>query len=310
MSIELVLLWVVLFLFLGLLLGVVIHSLSTRSVIYNRLAHRRENKLGARFVRQLRRAERPYRHVDEMLEALSLGIAPEAVFGVTALLFIAGLAFGVMVFHGVKGTLLLTGMLTALPYTLLWTMLMHRRMQTRSDFLPALELFYQCCLMNGGRHIRSALHRTVEEKRLLGPMQLVFEQLYRNLSVRGDDEASLRIFASSLGHIWADYFIQIVRAGLAEGYPITDSLKDLIGDMRKARRANQQERNKLLEIRMANFTPVLFLALFMYINFRYNPDNAYLYYVSDPKGRDLILNAVVLMFVSFLMGLWLSRKKL
>jgi hypothetical protein len=80
--------------------------------------------------------------------------------------------------------------------------------------------------------------------------------------------------------------------------------------MRKARRANQQERNKLLEIRLANFSPVLFLGLFVGINFHYTPENAYLYYIVDPKGRDLLLNAVVLIFISFVMGLWLSRRKM
>ena len=183
-------------------------------------------------------------------------------------------------------------------------------MKTRIDFLPAVELFYQCCLVSGGKQIRTALQRTVEEKRLLGPMQAVFEQLYRNVSVRDDDEASLRIFAASLGHVWADYFVNIIRAGLAEGHPITANLKDLITDMRKSRRANQQERNKLLEIRLANFSPVFFLILFMGINFHYNPQNAYLYYIIDPGGRDLLLNAVVLIFCSFVMGLWLSRKKM
>jgi hypothetical protein len=30
----------------------------------------------------------------------------------------------------------------------------------------------------------------------------------------------------------------------------------------------------------------------------------------DPQGRDMLLNAMVLIFASFLMGLWLSRKKM
>jgi Flp pilus assembly protein TadB len=189
-------------------------------------------------------------------------------------------------------------------------MLVHRRMQTQMDFLPAVELFYQCYLVTGERQVRIALQRTVEERRLLGPMQSVFEQLYRNLSVRGDDEASLRLLAASLGHLWADYFVNILRVALVEGVSISDSLKELLSDMRKARRANEQERNRLLEIRVANFSPVLFLALFIGINLRYNKDNSYYYYMIDPQGRDMLLNAMVLIFASFLMGLWLSRKKM
>ncbi|MFD0715957.1 type II secretion system F family protein [Paenibacillus sp. GCM10027626] len=276
-----------------------------------RLSYRREGRLPLRFARWLQQHyESPYRHVDELLEALALPISPSSMFACTAILLTVGMSFGLFFFNSVKGMMFVGGAAAAAPYTLLRMVLIHRQLQMRIDFLPAVELFYQCCLMNGGRQLRVALQRAVEEKCLLGPMQSAFEQLYRNLSVRGDDEASLRIFATTLGHVWADYFVNIVRVGMTEGHPISESLKELITDMRKARRSNQQERNKLLEIRLANFSPVLFLALFIGINFYYNADNAYLYYVLDPGGRDLLLNAFALIFGSFLMGLWLSRKKM
>jgi hypothetical protein len=141
-------------------------------------------------------------------------------------------------------------------------------------------------------------------------MQPVFGQLYRNLSVRGDDEASLRIFAGALGHVWGEYLVNLMRVSLSEGSTISESLRELLTDMRRARRANEQERNKLLEIRIANYTPLLFLILFVGLNVHYSPENAYRYYLADPKGRDLMLNAFVLIFASFLMGIWLSRRKM
>lgn len=281
-----------------------------RQQYVSRLNSWQADRLHHRFARFLMRFDRLYQHLSELLEALRLPFRPAAVVLTSLLLLLTGTSLGALLIQSMKGTLLLGIVLGALPYTVLRVILVHGQMKTRIDFLPAVELFYQCCLVSGGKQIRTALQRTVDEKRLLGPMQAVFEQLYRNVSVRDDDEASLRIFAASLGHVWADYFVNIVRAGLAEGHPITANLKDLITDMRKSRRANQQERNKLLEIRLANFSPVFFLALFIGINFHYNPHNAYLYYIIDPGGRDLLLNAVVLIFCSFVMGLWLSRKKM
>lgn len=130
-------------------------------------------------------------------------------------------------------------------------------------------------------------------------MQAVFEQLYRNLSVRSDDEASLRLLSVSLGHLWADYFVNILRVALVEGVPVSDSLRELLTDMRKARRANEQERNRLLEIRVANFSPVLFLVFFIGINLRYNKDNSYYYYFVDTQGRDMLLNAALLILHHF-----------
>ncbi|CAM4337215.1 Flp pilus assembly protein TadB [Paenibacillus endophyticus] len=251
-----------------------------------------------------------YRHLSDLLEALRLAVSPSAFAYISGLLLLAGLAAGGLFFQSVKGTLLFGLVIGLLPYTILRTLLVHRRMQTQMDFLPAVELFYQCYLITGESQVRVALQRTVEERRLLGPMQAVFEQLYRNLSVRADDEASLRLLSTSLGHLWADYFVHILRVALSEGVTVSDSLKELLTDMRKARRANEQERNRLLEIRVANFSPLLFLALFIGINLRYNKENTYFYYVVDPMGRDMLLNAALLIFASFLMGLWLSRKKM
>jgi len=188
--------------------------------------------------------------------------------------------------------------------------LMNLQMRSRIDFLPAVELFYQSYLSTGGRQVKIALGRMVEERRLTGPLLSIFEQLYINLSVRGDDEASLRIFSAAVGHVWADYFANLLRVALADGTPIADNLKELIGDMRRAARADQQERNRLLEIRIANFSPILFLALFIGVNIRYNPEGAWRYYVLDPHGRDMLLNAAALIFASFLMGIWLSRRRL
>lgn len=295
-------------LFLGLRLLLLIGAESRQTA--GRLHYNRSRRLGARLAAFLSRFERTHRHLSDLLESLRLPLRPEGFILMAALLLLTGVTSGAFLFQSVKGSLLLGGVLGLLPYALLRSMLVHRQLQAQMDFLPAVELFYQCYLITGERHIRSALKRTVEEKRMLGNVQAVFEQLYRNLSVRGDDETSLRIFANSLGHLWGDYLVQIMRVALAEGHSVTANLRELIADMRKSRRAGEQERHKLLEIRIANFTPVLFLAFFMGINFHYNRANAYLYYVLDPKGRDMLLNAVVLIFASFLMGLWLSRKKM
>ncbi|MCR2803343.1 type II secretion system F family protein [Paenibacillus soyae] len=249
-------------------------------------------------------------HIGELLETVRFRVKAEMFLGISGLLLLAGTLAGGLFFQTPKGTLLFGCVVGLSPYVWIRGLLVHRRMGAQIDFLPAVELFYQCYLVTGERQVRVALQRTVEEKRLLGPMQAVFEQLYRNLSVRGDDEASLRIMAGSLGHVWAEYFAQILRVSLTEGVSVSESLRELLGDMRRARRANEQERNRLLEIRVANFTPVLFLALFIGINIRYNPSNAYYYYLQDGGGRDMLLNAVMLIFGSFLMGLYLSRRKM
>jgi hypothetical protein len=141
-------------------------------------------------------------------------------------------------------------------------------------------------------------------------MKPLFELLYRNLMTSRGVDQSLRVLGLSLGHVWGDYFINILRVALTEGNRVDENLRDLITDMRKAQRHDQQERNKLLEIRIANFTPVLFLGLFLGINFKLNADSAYLYYVLDPDGRGMLLDALLLIFASFLMGVYLSMRRM
>ncbi|WP_051237116.1 type II secretion system F family protein [Paenibacillus pinihumi] len=301
---------VLLFLLVFGVLYVMFHGMAQLESRQDRLHYKRNGRLVNRFARWLAKYEAPHRHLSDLLESMRWPLQAGGFVLLCAVLFVTGAAGGIILFHSVKGAVLLAALLGAAPYLGLRMSLVQRQLNTQLDFLPAVELFYQCYLITGERQIRNALQRTVEEKRLLGPIQSVFEQLYRNLSVRGDDEGSLRIFAASLGHVWADYYVQILRVALAEGHAVGDNLKELITDMRKARRANQQERNKLLEIRIANFTPILFLALFIGINLYYNPEQAYYYYVLDPQGRDMLLNAAVLIFVSFIMGLYLSRKKM
>src|SRR5690606_7701331 len=118
-------------------------------------------------------------------------VSPSAFVLLSLVLTLTGLAGGALAVQSVKGALLSAVLLGGLPYLTLRFVLSQRQLQSRVDFLPAVELFYQSYLTTGGKQVRIALGRTVEEKRLMGPLQPVFEQLYLNLSVKGDDEASL-----------------------------------------------------------------------------------------------------------------------
>lgn len=251
-----------------------------------------------------------FTHLADVLSASGWRIKPSAFWKLAFGLALAGLAVGAIVFQSLRSAALLGAMLAALPYSFLRMSLINRQLSARLNFLPAAELFYQCYLVNGSRHVRTALQRMIEERQLPGDTQAIFEELYRQLNIHHDDERTLRRFSMSIGHIWADYFSSLLGVALSEGNNIADNLRELIDDMRKARMDDHAERHRLLEIRLANFTPVFFLGLFLAINFRLNAEASTLYYLSDPGGRSMLLNALVLIFGSFLMGLYLSRRKM
>lgn len=259
---------------------------------------------------QMTKLSKPDQHLSDLLVALRWRLKPQGFVVASFSMGLLGIVAGVWVFESFKSAIILLAILGSMPYVLMRMSIINRQMATRLEFLPAVELFYQSYLITGCRHIRVALQKTVEERRLPGEVQAVFEQLYRNLSVKGDDEASLRRFSLSFGNMWADYFGSILKVAIEEGNNVSENLKELLSDMRKAQFANQVERHRLLEIRMANFAPVLFLAVFMGVNYRLNPTGSYQYYIVDSDGRSMLLNAVVLLFGSFMMGLYLSRRKL
>lgn len=302
------LLFVLLFVSAYMGLNVLWERISLRRKLYAKgpAQHRREMAPLSPAVRGTANAK-----VADMLAAVGWErLTPGSFFAMSVIMGLTGATAGMWLFGGVLPVLLLGLMLGLSPFVLLWMRLTSRQWAAQLDFLPAVELFYQCCLVTGSRHIRIALQKTVETRRLPGEAQAAFEQLSRNLSVGEDEEMSVRRFCLAFGHAWADYFGNILRVALAEGNDVADNLKELISDMRKAQLANQRERHRLLEIRLANFTPALFLALFVIINFRMNYDASYQAYVLDPDGRSMLLNALALIFGSLIMGLYLSRRRM
>lgn len=275
-----------------------------------RLHYVQNATLSARISAYLAKNSSIFQHIKELLESVESKLSMRAMMTMSVIGLLGGLLAGILFFRSIKGALSITVIAASLPYLLLRVKLVSVRLQTRLEFLPAVEVFYQYYMTDPNQNMKVALKYCIEENRILYPIKPVFEQLYRHLMTQRDTEESLRLFSLTLGHSWADYFIGIIRVALKEGSFVGDSLKELITDMRKAQRSDQMERNRLLEIRIANFTPIGFLTLFMWINFKVNADNAYLYYVVDPAGRNMILDALLLIFVSFLMGIYLSMRRM
>jgi hypothetical protein len=302
----LLMLFILLFCFFRPLLQLAVRQRRTRF----RLQHVRQAKIGNRLASRLKRYRVVYTHLSELMEAVHSSFSISAFLTASFLLFLSGFLAGALLFQTLKGVFVLSFVLGTLPYLLLRMRLISIQLRTRLEFLPAVEVFYQYYVLGGQKNVRTALKDCIEENRLMYPMRPVFEQLYRNLTTSRDVDVSLRIFSMTLGHRWASYFSNILRVALLEGNPVGDNLKDLIEDMRKAQRADQAERNRLLEIRIANFTPILFLGVFLFVNFKINYQSAYMYYIIDPGGRSMLLDALVFIFASFVMGVYLSMKRM
>ncbi len=250
-------------------------------------------------------------HLRHLLAASGTDMPLVHFVWLSLLLGTGGVAAGVLLFEGVKGSLVCLAVPACLPYLLVYMRLINLQMRTRLEFLPAVEVIYRCYVTfgkeNGAKH---SLQAALTQKRLPIPLRPVFERLLRQLLLQEDRERALRLFRVSLGHRWADYFCSLLRLDLEEGINIEGGLRELIMDMRRAQKEDEKERSRLMEIRIANFTPVLFLALFLGVNLYMNPEASYFYYLIDPGGRDLLLDALLLIFASFFMGIYLSVKRM
>lgn len=237
-------------------------------------------------------------------------LRPRSFALITFISFLLGLGIGAYLFQSVRGFVLLSLMTAAVPYVWLRMQLISRQMRSRLDFLPAVEVFYQYYLMAETRNIRQVLSVCLEERRLRMPVRAPFELLFRHLSTNRTVEDALRVFSFSLGHVWGHYLTNLLRVGLTEGVDISGSLHELISDMRQAQAEDQAARNRLLEIRIANFSPPVFFILFIMVNIWLNGDQALYYYLVDAGGRNMLLNGLLLMFASFVMGIWLSIRRM
>ncbi len=285
-------------------------SMISQSKIRSRLMNGFGRPFAGYSNRWLIRKYRLLMHLSDLLESVSSSLRVGQLLGICVLLATSGVLIGTFFFSSVKGVFSLGCILALIPYISLRMRLLTIQMRIRINFLPAMEVFYQSYILSEHKNIRMVLKSSIEENRMLYPIKGIFEQLYMGLMVNKEAEACLRIFALTLGNQWAEHFISILRFGLTEGVDLSLNLKELIGDMRKAQRMDQAERNRLIEIRIANFSPIIFLIVFLGINFRMDADNAYAYYVMSEVGRDMLLDSIILIGASFLMGIYLSMRRM
>jgi hypothetical protein len=275
-----------------------------------RLHYVQQAAIGNRMSRFVTRYGRIHRHLCELLESTRYRMSIGGFLTLTLVLFLLGFVEGGFFFGSAKGAVSLSLSLSLVPYLVLRLKLISLHLKTRLDFLPAVEVFYQVYVLSAHKNFRSVLKECLRENRIQSPIRQIFEQLYRNLCTNRDTEDCLRLFKIALGHLWADYFASIILIAVQEGNDISANVKELIADMRKAQLADQAVRYRLLEIRIASFSPVFFLAAFLIVNFKINYANAYHYYVMDPDGRNMLLDALLLIFGSFIMGVLLSLKRM
>ncbi|MFD2672529.1 hypothetical protein [Marinicrinis sediminis] len=250
------------------------------------------------------------RHLSDMLDALHSEMSLKTFVQLSMMLGLFGAVAGFVFFQQPRSMVLLSVMLVLIPYTWLRMKLVSLQIRRKEELLPALEIFYQCYITTMPGNIRTTLHETVQGEHLDVSMKRVFEKLHRDLITYQDVDEALRMFALSIGNDWSRHYAMMLKMALSEGIDIRENLKTCIADMRKAQREALRHRARLLEIRIANFTPLLFLGLFMGLNYFLDQEQAYRFYILDPVGRSMVLDGIWLIFASFVMGLYLSIKRM
>lgn len=250
------------------------------------------------------------RHLTRLLRSAYLNLTAGSLVILSVCMGSVGAMAGLLYFASAKGVIIIGTLSLAGPYIWLRSRLVSMQMKSRIDLLPAAESFYQTYVLSESKNIRSVLRQLLDGEQLPSAVRRAFEQLHGDLMVHRNREDSLRIFATSLGGRWAEQMVAMLRYGIEDGADLSDGLRELIADMRRALLNDQAERNRLLEIRIANFSPMLFLVVFLFVNFRLNYEQAYQYYVLSETGKNMLLDALLLIGASFGMGLYLSMRRI
>lgn len=218
-----------------------------------------------------------------------------------------GAYFGWIWFYSLASILMLGLSAGVLPIVLLYMLSIRRQVKIRLSFLHAMEVFYQAYVSIPHRNIRVVIAKVVQESRIPTPIQPLFRVL--NDQLLFGNKAALQQFASTLHHEWGYTFAHLLEIGFDEGAHLDEALQAFIRDLRDAQASAWADRNRLLEIRIANFSPPIVVGLFIGINFYFNPAMASKAYFYDLHGRVLLMQAVVLMILSFGMGIWISLRR-
>jgi hypothetical protein len=249
-------------------------------------------------------------HLGDLLRSSQVLMEQGSFILISCMAGTAGVAVGMLYFASVKGVVIIGLFLLLAPYVWLRSHLLNKQLKHRLDLLPAVECFYQLYVLSETKNVRTVLHAALEGNRIPATLQSTFKQLYAGLMIHQDRESCLRTFSYALGSRWSDHFTAMLRYAIEDGTDLSDGLRELIADMRQAIRTDHADRNRLLEIRIANFSPLLFLAVFIAVNVRIDPKQTYYYYVVSEAGRNMMLDALMLIGASFGMGLYLSMRRI
>lgn len=235
----------------------------------------------------------------------SLSISVFIIFSLG--LFVLGGYLGWIWFFTTNHVILLGFLLSICPWVFLRVRLANMQVRMRLTFLDAVEIFYQAYVSVPRRNIRVVLAKIVSEQRMPKAIAHLFREMHEQF-IFGDDRA-LHTFAQAISHEWGHTFTHLLEVSMSEGIVLDHVLQEFIRDLRDAQKSALEDKTRLLEIRIANFSPPFFLALFIGLNFHFNYEGAFQAYFVDLHGRILLLQAFLLMVASFVMGVWLSIQR-
>ena len=240
----------------------------------------------------------------DQLIATQISLSIPVFFMLSSCLFAIGAYLGWIWFFDIRHVILLGLLLAICPWVFLRVRLAAAQVRMRLIFLDAVEIFYQAYVSVPRRNIRVVLAKIVSEQRMPKAIAHLFREMHEQF-IFGDERA-LHTFAKAISHEWGYTFTHLLEVSMAEGIVLDHVLKEFIDDLRDAQKAALEDKTRLFEIRIANFSPPFFLALFIGLNLHFNFEAAIQAYFYDLHGRILLLQAFLLMVASFVMGVWLS----
>jgi hypothetical protein len=245
--------------------------------------------------------------LQDQLIASRIPIPIPVFFILSVCLFAFGGYVGWIWFLTIKHVFLLGLLLSVCPWIFVRVRLINMQVRMRLIFLDAVEIFYQAYVSVPRRNIRVVLAKIVSEQRMPKAIAHLFREMHEQF-IFGDDRA-IHTFAQAISHEWGYTFTHLLEVSMAEGIVLDHVLQEFICDLRDTQKSALEDKTRLLEIRIANFSPPFFLALFIGINLHFNYEGAIQAYIFDLHGRILLLQAFLLMVASFVMGVWLSIQR-
>ncbi|GGK33232.1 hypothetical protein GCM10010965_27620 [Caldalkalibacillus thermarum] len=178
------------------------------------------------------------------------------------------------------------------------------REKVSDGLVPAFETFYSeySLTRNLAKSFDLTAHQAPE------PARGEFERMAAEIYAGYPSEDVLKNFARRMNNRWVRLFTSLLILHEKKGSDVTDSMLNLISEMKKRQIQTKKERTEMAQVRTVHMILMISAVALFIFNLVTRPES-YGFFTADPQGRIMMTIIVTVLLISLVIFLWMNRKE-